>query len=158
MKNGKLQDSRLPVCEKFVRCFKSLSRVLSNMIFCNTTKASEEGFLAVLWYIRATTFIKCHITCPWMFVLNMKDCSSPSHDLQHHQKWLQIDLIQPFIIEHDFFLSRLSQLFFQVFTDMPYIKLVINIFVIFSHTLFDLDMAISCNLENLYFVVLHFTR
>ena len=30
---------------------------------------------------------------------------------------------------------------FQVFRDMPYIKLVINIFVIFSHALFDLDMA-----------------
>ena len=69
---------------------------------------------------------------------SLSNCSSPSHDLQHHQKWFQTDLIQPFIIKHDFF------------TYMPYIKLVINIFVIFCHALFDFGMTICCNLGNIF--------
>ena len=137
MKNDKLQDS---LYVKSLWCFKSLSRVLSNMIFCNTAKASEEGF--------SHAFSQCcrilgwqHL---WNVILPIDEClfwtwkrilthfslsnfSSPSHDPQHHQKWLQIDLIQPFIIEHDFFLVDWVNFFFQVFTDMPYIKLVINI-------------------------------
>ena len=75
----------------------------------------------------------------------LSNCSSSSHDRQHHQKLLQIDLIRPFIIEHDFFLARHAM--YQIGD---------NIFVIFSHVSFNLKMAICCNLRNLYFLALHF--
>ena len=110
MKNGKLQGS--------------LNRVLSNMIFCKATKASKEGFHAFsrccgilgqehLW----NNILPVHECLFWIWKrilthFSLINCSSPSHHPQHHQKWSQIDLVQSFIIKHDFFLADWVNFFF----------------------------------------------
>ena len=62
----------------------------------------------------------------------------------HNKRWL--------------FLSRFRQMFIQAFTDMPYIRLMINTFVIFSHTLLIWTWWSVVIWENLYFIVLHFNQ
>ena len=146
--------------ENLVKCLKLLIRVLSRTTIWSALNELELGsnhslsrwffFDNSTWAQLWKNLLPNQFWLFWMWNNMLVDFSQdvfsqPPHVAHDHQKWLHMDLIH--LLNACWILfSSFWQLFTNVFTNMPNVKLMTGIGALVPHILFYLHMSVCCNL------------
>lgn len=144
----------------------SLARSFSSLVLRTTSSKAKVHWCPWLQLADLLCFRGMHLWWHWWkrtfpdhlcllltwsstdFHFSRKSWTLPSHVAADHQRWLDMDCICGDNSSQPFLLSLICQFFDSPLGQMPYILLMINVWVVLGHTAADGHVAVCCNLTD----------